>query len=61
MYYFFIADDSFLLRFLRQKKYSIPIAQQTLLKYLNLRKYYPESSMKLDCENPRVKDIIESG
>ncbi|KOB79312.1 Cellular retinaldehyde binding protein [Operophtera brumata] len=27
-------DEEFLLRFLRQKKYSIPMAQQTLLKYI---------------------------
>lgn len=54
-------DESFLLRFLRQKKYSIPMAQQTLLKYLNLRKYYPEISKNLDCESLRIREIIESG
>ncbi|XP_063837312.1 retinaldehyde-binding protein 1 [Ostrinia nubilalis] len=54
-------DDSFLLRFLRHKKYSIPMAQQTLLKYLNLRKYYPEIFMNLDCEDSKLQDIINNG
>ncbi|XP_068618448.1 retinaldehyde-binding protein 1 [Battus philenor] len=54
-------DDIFLLRFLRHKKYSIPMAQQTLLKYLSLRKYYPESFSNLDCEDPKIADILNSG
>ncbi|CAG9558330.1 unnamed protein product [Danaus chrysippus] len=54
-------DDSFLLRFLRHKKFSVPMAQQTLLKYLSLRKYYPSIFKNLDCENPKIKDIINSG
>lgn len=54
-------DESFLLRFLRQKKYSIPMAQQTLLKYLNLRKLYPEGFSQLDCEDANIKDIINNG
>ncbi|KAL0851975.1 hypothetical protein ABMA28_000252 [Loxostege sticticalis] len=54
-------DESFLLRFLRHKKYSIPMAQQTLLKYLNLRKYYPEIFMNLDCEDSKLQDIINNG
>ncbi|KAI8430954.1 hypothetical protein MSG28_001063 [Choristoneura fumiferana] len=54
-------DESFLLRFLRQKKYSIPMAQQTLLKYLNLRKYYRDCFTNLDCEDPQIKGIISDG
>ncbi|CAH2034625.1 unnamed protein product, partial [Iphiclides podalirius] len=54
-------DDNFLLRFLRQKKYSIPMAQQTLLKYLSLRKYYPECFSKLDYEDSRVAEILNNG
>ncbi|XP_041986718.1 retinaldehyde-binding protein 1 [Aricia agestis] len=54
-------DENFLLRFLRHKKYSIPMAQQTLLKYLNLRKYYPECFSNLDCEEPKLKEIISNG
>ncbi|RVE51042.1 hypothetical protein evm_004333 [Chilo suppressalis] len=55
-------DESFLLRFLRHKKYSIPMAQQTLLKYLNLRQYYPEIfHPRLDCEDERVQNMIQIG
>ncbi|XP_013179096.1 PREDICTED: alpha-tocopherol transfer protein-like [Papilio xuthus] len=54
-------DDNFLLRFLRHKKYSIPMAQQTLLKYLSLRKYYPECFTNLDCDEPNVAELLNSG
>ncbi|XP_013189272.2 retinaldehyde-binding protein 1 [Amyelois transitella] len=54
-------DDIFLLRFLRVKKYSIPVAQQTLLKYLNLRKFYPEICQRLDWHEKKLHDLICSG
>ncbi|XP_026757873.1 retinaldehyde-binding protein 1-like [Galleria mellonella] len=54
-------DDAFLLRFLRHKKYSVPMAQQTLLKYLNLRKYYPEIFLNVDCEDQNLQEIINNG
>nr|XP_026500783.1 clavesin-1 [Vanessa tameamea] len=54
-------DESFLLRFLRHKKYSVPMAQQTLLKYLNLRKFYPNIFTKIDCEDPKIKEILSNG
>ncbi|KAJ0183911.1 hypothetical protein K1T71_000334 [Dendrolimus kikuchii] len=54
-------DEPFLLRFLRYKKYSIPMAQQTLLKYLSLRKYYPEIFKNIDSEDPRLQEIINDG
>ncbi|KAM3968984.1 retinaldehyde-binding protein 1 [Aphomia sociella] len=54
-------DEAFLLRFLRHKKYSIPMAQQTLLKYLSLRKYYPEVFLNMDCEEDNVQEIINNG
>lgn len=54
-------DEVFLLRFLRHKKYSIPMAQQTLLKYLSLRKFYPSIFTNLDCEDPKIKEILGSG
>ncbi|CAH0703474.1 unnamed protein product [Spodoptera exigua] len=54
-------DESFLLRFLRHKKYSIPMAQQTLLKYLSLRRYYPEIFKNIDCDDPKLKDILSNG
>lgn len=55
------SDEEFLLRFLRQKKYSIPMAQQTLLKYLSLRSYYPEIFKNLDCKDLKLQDIISNG
>ncbi|CAB3225893.1 unnamed protein product [Arctia plantaginis] len=54
-------DDSFILRFLRHKKYSIPMAQQTLLKFLSLRRYYPEIFKNLDCDDQKLKDILNNG
>ncbi|XP_039286268.1 alpha-tocopherol transfer protein-like [Nilaparvata lugens] len=54
-------DDSFLLRFLRVKKFSVPMAQTTILKYLNLRQTFPHLCMGLDFLNPSVKQLIESG
>ncbi|XP_049886291.1 clavesin-1 [Pectinophora gossypiella] len=54
-------DDCFLLRFLRQKKFSIPMAQQTLLKYLSLKKYYLEYFTNLDCEDPKLEEILRNG
>lgn len=54
-------DSNFLLRFLRAKKYSLPMAQQTLLKYLNLKKKYPNASSNLDYTQPKILDLIESG
>ncbi|CAH1366631.1 retinaldehyde-binding protein 1 [Tenebrio molitor] len=41
-------DDNFLLRFLRVKKFSIPMAEQTLLKYLNFRKRFKDFMYGLD-------------
>ncbi|KAL5291353.1 hypothetical protein ACFFRR_010637 [Megaselia abdita] len=55
------SDDQFLLRFLRVKKFSIPMAEQVLLKYLNLRKAYPHMSMNLDFLEPRMNSFISDG
>lgn len=37
------------------------MAQQMLLKYLNLRQKYPMYFMNLDCLNPAVSDLIDNG
>uniref|UniRef100_T1GSY0 CRAL-TRIO domain-containing protein n=1 Tax=Megaselia scalaris TaxID=36166 RepID=T1GSY0_MEGSC len=55
------SDDQFLLRFLRVKKFSVPMAEQVLLKYLNLRKTYPHMSMNLDFLEPRVNSFMSNG
>ncbi|KAI5735627.1 hypothetical protein M8J77_020740 [Diaphorina citri] len=54
-------DSNFLLRFLRAKKFSLPIAQQTLLKYLNLKKRFPMSTCDLDCLDPKMNELFSSG
>ncbi|XP_023180077.2 alpha-tocopherol transfer protein-like [Drosophila hydei] len=54
-------DDTFLLRFLRAKKFSVPMAEQTLLKYLNIRRTFPHMATKLDFLEPRMSHLIEQG
>lgn len=54
-------DDNFLLRFLRVKKFSIPMAQQTLLKYLNYRKRFPQIFLDMDYSDSSVNQLISSG
>ncbi|KAH8302255.1 hypothetical protein KR044_004513 [Drosophila immigrans] len=54
-------DDTFLLRFLRAKKFSVPMAEQTLLKYMNIRRTFPHMATKLDFLEPRLNDVIEQG
>lgn len=54
-------DESFLLRFLRNKKFSIPMAQQQLLKYLNMRKVMSHLIYNLDFLEKGVKDMIDNG
>lgn len=54
-------DDLFLLRFLRCKKFSVPMAQQQLLKYLNLKKAMPHLITNLDYLSPVVIDLIDNG
>lgn len=55
------ADDSFLLRFLRNKKFSVPMAQQQLLKYLNMRRVMPHLSANLDFLSPGILKLIDNG
>lgn len=54
-------DDSFLLRFLRAKKFSVPMAQQLMLKYLNLKKTCPEMTANLDFLSKQMHEIFTSG
>lgn len=54
-------DASFLLRFLRVKKFSLPMAQQTLLKYLNMRQTFKHLIFDLDPSIPSVDALISSG
>ena len=54
-------DDSFLLRFLRNKKFSVPMAQQMILKYLNMRKVMVHLTYSLDFLSPGVRGLIDNG
>lgn len=55
------SDDTFLLRFLRNKKFSVPMAQQQLLKYLNMRRVMPHLSANLDFMSPGIAKLIDNG
>ncbi|CAH0392449.1 unnamed protein product [Bemisia tabaci] len=54
-------DASFLLRFLRVKKFSLPMAQQTLLKYLNLRKTLSHYFSLISYEDAALMHILTNG
>ncbi|XP_014286827.1 retinaldehyde-binding protein 1 [Halyomorpha halys] len=54
-------DDNFLLRFLRTKKYSLPMAQDMLLKYLNLRQTYQYLAFNMDFLEPSVLELVNKG
>lgn len=54
-------DSLFLLRFLRTKKFSLPMAQEMFERYLTIRQLYPEWFQKLDINDPDLEAIIDSG
>lgn len=54
-------DDRFLLRFLRAKKFSVPMTQQIILKYLNLKRVFPQMTTNLDFKNKSVHEIMTNG
>lgn len=54
-------DDVFLLRFLRAKKFSVPMAQQLMLKYLNLKTIFPRMTTNLDFLSSPMKEVFANG
>jgi hypothetical protein len=57
-------DSKFILRFLRFKKFSIPMAQETLERYLVLRKYFFEGEyiyQNFDYKLPPLLSLINKG
>lgn len=54
-------DSLFLLRFLRTKKFSLPLAQELLEGYLTVRQLYPQWFQNLDIDDPDIKAILDSG
>jgi len=59
--FFHFPDAPFLLRFLRTKKFSVPMAQDMLERYLVIRQLYPQWFSKLDVDDPVISDILDSG
>ncbi|XP_052860318.1 retinaldehyde-binding protein 1-like [Anopheles cruzii] len=54
-------DASFLLRFLRFRKYSVPTACEALERYLAMRETFPTWFKNLDCNEPRMRELLEDG
>lgn len=54
-------DAAFLLRFLRTKKFSLPMAQEMLERYLSIRQVYPNWFQNLDIEDPDIEAIVDAG
>ncbi|XP_074100916.1 clavesin-1-like [Cotesia typhae] len=54
-------DPGFLLRFLRTKKFSLPIAQAMLERYLHARQLYSDWFQNLDINDPDMEAIIDNG
>lgn len=54
-------DSVFLLRFLRTKKFSVPLALAMIERYLAIRQLYPHWFRNLDVDDPVINDIIEQG
>lgn len=57
-----VSDPSFLLRFLRAKKFSIPMAEEALERYILLRTTYGDLAFsKLDPKNPTMQELLNLG
>ncbi|XP_033191707.1 clavesin-2 [Bombus vancouverensis nearcticus] len=54
-------DAAFLLRFLRTKKFSVPMAEEMLERYLTIRQLYPNWFQNLDVEDKDIEAIIDAG
>ncbi|XP_049545487.1 retinaldehyde-binding protein 1-like [Anopheles darlingi] len=54
-------DSSFLLRFLRFRKYSVPMACEALERYLAMRETFPQWFKNLDCNEPALRQMLEDG
>lgn len=57
-------DSNFLLRFLRVKKFSLPMTKETIERYLVLRHYEHEEKkvfQNLDMKLPVMMELLEAG
>ncbi|XP_053674571.1 retinaldehyde-binding protein 1-like [Anopheles nili] len=53
-------DAKFLLRFLRFRQFSVPMACEALERYLAVRELYPSWFKNLDCNEPIMKEIFHN-
>nr|XP_040226591.2 retinaldehyde-binding protein 1-like [Anopheles coluzzii] len=53
-------DDRFLLRFLRVKKFSVPMACEMLERYLTMRQTYPRWFARLDPEDADLGAVLDA-
>ncbi|XP_050075131.1 alpha-tocopherol transfer protein-like [Anopheles maculipalpis] len=53
-------DAKFLLRFLRFRQFSVPLACEALERYLTVRELFPSWFKNLDCSEPIMKEILEN-
>lgn len=61
MFFISLLDAPFLLRFLRTKKFSVPVACELLEKYLTVRQVFPQWFQNLDINDPAIEAIVDSG
>ncbi|KAK6622037.1 hypothetical protein RUM44_001844 [Polyplax serrata] len=54
-------DSAFLLRFLRTKKFSVPLALAMIERYLAIRQLYPHWFRNLSVDDPVINEIIDKG
>lgn len=54
-------DAPFLLRFLRTTKFSVPLAQDMLERYLSARQLFPHWFRGLDVDDPQLAEILDAG
>lgn len=56
-----LSDSSFLLRFLRAKKFSVPMAQEAIERYILLRQSWGIAFNQLDYKLPIMMELLELG
>lgn len=54
-------DDNFLLRFLRVKKFNVPMAEHMLIKYLNFRQSLQHLTFNMDYKEDKVYQLLNDG
>lgn len=56
-----VSDGRFLLRFLRCKKFNVPMAQEAIERYLLLRQVYHPAFHNLDVNEQAMSELLELG